>query len=303
MKRLLALAGLGVLLLSAPASALIDTLAQYEQWQKGKTQKEMSLEPFPAHHIVGNIYYVGTRMISNYLVVTPAGNILINTNFPGTLPLVQKNIEAMGFKLSDTKILLTTHGHSDMAGNAAEIIAKTGAKYEVMDADVSVVETGGKTDWVSGSKPETWWPAAKVDRVLHDGDTVSLGGTVLTALFTPGHTRGTTTWTLTTTEGGKTYKVLISGGLDVHSKYNLVNDPTYPNLADDLRKSFRVMYAQHPDVFLGARTEYYLMEWKYAQMRPDGPNVWVDPAGYKAYVEDREQRFQEELNRQTAAKH
>ena len=154
------------------------------------------LRHFQPFRIAGNLYYVGSEDLAAYLIVTPQGNILINSNLESSPPLITKSIESLGFKYSDTRILLISHGHYDHCAGSAEIKRETGAKYEVMAQDVPVVESGGHNDFDYAADKTMWFPPTQVDRVLHDGDTVSLGGTTLTAHLTAGHTRGTTTWTL-----------------------------------------------------------------------------------------------------------
>ena len=161
------------------------------------------LKPFPPFRIAGNLYYVGGQDLAAYLIVTPQGNILINSNLEFSPPQIKKAIELLGFKYGDTKILLISHGHFDHCAGSAEIKRETGAKYEVMAQDVSVVESGGHTDFHYGADKTMWFPPTKVDRILHDGDTVSLGGTTLTAHLTGGHTKGTTTWTLDEKQDGR----------------------------------------------------------------------------------------------------
>ena len=157
-------------------------------------------EPFPPFRIAGNLYYVGSKGLANYLITTPQGNILINSDLEANVPMIQASIEKLGFKFSDTKILLISHAHWDHDAGSAKIKQMTGARYMVMDADVPVVESGGKADFQYGSRADFLYPATKVDRVLHDGDKVSLGGTVLVAHLTPGHTKGCTTWTMKVTD-------------------------------------------------------------------------------------------------------
>src|SRR6185312_6915479 len=144
---------------------------------------------------------------ASYLIVTPQGNILINSSLESSPPLIRQSIEKLGFKFSDTKILLISHAHWDHDAGSAQILKQTGAKYMVMAEDVPVVESGGRKDFHYGKSPEDLYPPAKVDRVLHDGDEVRLGGTVLTAHLTPGHTRGCTTWTMKIVDGGKSYNI------------------------------------------------------------------------------------------------
>jgi len=176
----------------------------------------------------------------------------------------------------------------------------TGAEYMVMDSDVPVVESGGKKDFFYAQTPGMLHPTAKVDRILHDGDRVSLGGSVLTAHLTPGHTKGCTTWTMKVHEGGESYDVVIVGSANVNEGYKLINNPAYPQITSDYQKTFRVLRALHCDVFLGAHGNYYDMESKYAQMT-GRTNPFIDPKGYLNYVNDREQAFRAELARQQTA--
>jgi metallo-beta-lactamase class B len=258
-------------------------------------------EPFPPHRMIGNIYYVGSRGLASYLITTSAGDILINSNLKTSVPLILESVDKLGFHFSDVKILLISHAHFDHDAGSAEVKKLTGAKYLVMDGDVGVVESGGKSDFQYGDNPAAQYPAAKVDRVLHDGDEVKLGDTVLTAHKTAGHTRGCTTWSLKVREGGKTYDVVIVGSPNVNPGYKLVNNERYPSIADDYAHGFRVLKSLNCDVFLGAHGGYYDMEAKYAKLSAGGPNPYIDPDGYKSYVGEREQAFLSELQKQTAA--
>jgi metallo-beta-lactamase class B len=257
-------------------------------------------EPFPPHHIAGNIYYVGTRGLASFLITTPKGHILINSDLESTVPIIRDNVEKLGFHFSDVKILLISHAHFDHAAGSALIKKMTGAKYMVMDADVAEVESGGKTDFQYGDSPDAQFPSTNVDRVLHDGGEVKLGGTVLVAHLTPGHTRGCTTWTMKVkaADGGKTLDVVIVGSPNVNAGYKLVNNAVYPKIAQDYETMFKVLKALPCDIFLGAHGDYYGMESKFARLKPGGVNPFVDPEGYKSYVAEREQAFREELKKQ-----
>jgi metallo-beta-lactamase class B len=258
-------------------------------------------EPFPPFHIAGNLYYVGSRGLANYLIVTPRGNILINSDLEANVPLIEASIEKLGFKFKDTKILLISHAHFDHDAGSAKIKELTGARYMVMGADVPVVESGGKLDFQYGNTPGFLYPPAKVDRVLHDGDEVRLGGTVLVAHLTPGHTKGCTTWTMKVTEAGKTYDVVIVGSPNVNPGYKLVHNENYSQIAADYQRMFDVLKSLPCDIFLGAHGAYFGMEEKYAQMKAGGANPFVDASGYKDFVAQREQDFRTELARQTLA--
>lgn len=250
--------------------------------------------------IIGNVYYVGSKDLASYLITTSQGDILINSNLPSSVPQIRKNVEALGFHFKDVKILLISHGHWDHAAGSAEIKRLTGAKYMVMDADVPVVESGGKTDFQYGSSAESQFPATKVDRVLHDGDEVKLGGVVLVAHKTPGHTKGCTTWTMKVREDTKTYNVVIVGSPNVNRGYKLVGNTAYPAIAQDYELTFRTLESLPCDVFLGAHGGYFGMEAKYARMKAGGVNPFIDPEGYKSYIAEREQAFRKELAKQTS---
>jgi metallo-beta-lactamase class B len=257
-------------------------------------------EPFPPFRIAGNLYYVGSKGLANYLVATPEGHILINSDLEANVPLIRASIEKLGFKFSDVKVLLISHAHWDHDAASAMIKRLTGAKYMVMDADVPVVESGGKTDFQYGNSPEALYPPTKVDRVLHDGDTVKLGDAVLVAHLTPGHTRGCTTWTMKVSDGGKTYDAVIVGSPNVNPGYRLVKNTLYPRIAEDYERMFKVLKSLPADLFLGAHGSYFDMENKYARIVPGVVNPFVDPDGYRRFIEQKEREFRAELAKQTS---
>ncbi|MDE1175766.1 MAG: subclass B3 metallo-beta-lactamase [Edaphobacter sp.] len=258
-------------------------------------------EPFPPHRIIGNLYYVGTKELASFLIVTPQGNILINSDLDSTVPMIRKNIEQLGFKYSDTKILLISHAHYDHAAGSATIIQQTGAKYLVMDDDVPVIEDGGRSDFYYGKDKSSWYKPAKVDRVLHDGDVIKLGEMTLVAHKTPGHTKGCTTWTMQVKLGNHAFDVVIVGSPYVNTGYKLVNNPKYPDIVHNFEYTFDVLKSLHCDIFLGAHGQYYNLEAKYARLKKGDLTAFVDPEGYRQFVIRSEAKFQEELARQTAA--
>jgi metallo-beta-lactamase class B len=257
---------------------------------------------FPPFRIVGNLFYVGSEDLASFLVTTPQGNILINSNLASSPQQIKKSVEALGFKFSDTKFLLISHGHYDHAAGSATIKKLTGSKYEVMDADVPVVESGGRNDFQFAHDKNMWFPPTHVDRILHDGDKVSLGGTVLTAHKTAGHTKGTTTWTLDENQAGATLHVVIVGSPNVLDSYKLVGNPKYPRMADDFRRQFASLKSLPCDVFLGAHGNYFDLKSKYDRLKSGDLKAFIDPAGYRSYVAEREQAFDNELKRQQASR-
>jgi metallo-beta-lactamase class B len=256
--------------------------------------------PFPPFRIAGNLYYVGSEDLASYLIATPRGLILINSNLESSMPLIRKSVETLGFRFSDIKILLISHAHYDHCAGSAQIIRLTGAKYEVMAPDVSVVQSGGKTDFQYRADRLMHFPPAHVDRVLHDGDTVRLGGSVLTAHLTAGHTKGTTTWTMDETGGGRVLHVVIVGSPNVNPGYTLVQNAAYPQISADYKHGFAVLDSLPCDIFLGAHGGYFGLVEKYARWKQGDHDAFIDPAGYKAYLADRVQAFQAELRRQSS---
>ena len=239
---------------------------------------------FPAFRLGGNLYYVGTADLAVYLINTPQGNILINSDFPEDVPLIKKSIEQLGFKYSDTKIILISHAHGDHDAATGLIKKETGAKLMVMDADVPAEES---------TAPGR--PGAHVDRVLHDGATVELGGAKLVAHLTPGHTKGCTTWTMQVRDGARTLNAVIIGSPNVNPGYILVGNKNYPRIADDYVKTFAVLKSLPCDLFLGAHGAYFGMKAKYEKMKAGSKDAFIDPDGYKAYVAERDDTFRKRV--------
>ncbi len=255
-------------------------------------------QPFPPFRIAGNLYYVGSKGLANYLITTPQGHILINSDLEANIPLIRTSIEKLGFKFGDVKILLISHAHWDHNAGSAMIKQLTGAKYMVMDKDVPNVESGGKTDFQYGGNPDNRYPPTTVDRVLHDGDRVTLGDAVLVAHLTPGHTKGCTTWAMKVSEGGKTYDAVIVGSPNVNPGYKLVDNASYPEIASDYERMFVVLKSLPADLFLGAHGDYFGLQEKYARLKPGGPNPFIDSDGYRAFVVQKERAFRDELAKQ-----
>jgi acetyl esterase/lipase len=252
-------------------------------------------EPFPAHKVIGNVYYVGSKDLATYLITTPEGHILINSGFERTVPLIQKSVESLGFKMTDVKILLASHAHSDHVAGHALLQKVTGAKVYVMRGDDQVIASGGKGQYLYTTSR---WDPCKVDRLLEDRDVVKLGGVTLVARLTPGHTRGCTTWTWRVEDGGKKYDVVVIGSPNVNPGYQLVNNKDYPEIAADFAKTFAVLKSLPCDVFLGAHGSYYGMVERYELLKKGQANAFVNPEGYKEYVAQKERAFRKILAEQ-----
>lgn len=254
-------------------------------------------EAFPPHRVVGNVYYVGSKNISSYLVTTPKGHFLLNSGFEETVPLIRASVESLGFKMSDVKFLLASHAHSDHVAGHALAQELTGAKVCVMTGDEQVISSGGKGQYLYTTSR---WKPCKVDRVLKDGDKLTLGGVTLVARHTPGHTPGCTTWTWQVKDGGKTQNVVVVGSPNVNPGYQLVNNKDYPAIADDFAKSFKLMKSLKCDFFLGAHGAYYGMLEKYERFQKDKNSAaFVDPDGYREYIDMKDKAFRATLKEQS----
>jgi metallo-beta-lactamase class B len=238
---------------------------------------------FPPHKIVGNIYYVGTRTLSSFLVVTPQGNILINSTYERNVPTIEESVEQLGFKFSDIKILLGNHAHGDHQEGDALVKQLTGAQVMAMAEDVpalQAIKPGGKEH--------------PIDKMLHDGESVALGGTTLVAHLTAGHTRGCTTWTMKAQEGGRSYNVVINCSLRSPAVLT-------PAIVDEFNHSFKLVRSLPCDVPLGDHTAQYSMQEKYAKLQKGGLNPFIDAAGCKVEVDIEESMFHAILDEQQKA--
>jgi len=295
-----------LLLLSTLLSLLAPELALAKSHPSPNPSWTTPVAPF---QIADDLYYVGSQDLASYLVVTPKGNILINANLSTSPPQLRASVEALGFHWNDTRILIDSQAHFDHVGGAAQVVRETHARNMVMDGDASVVETGGRTDFLAPSPNVPAYAAAPVDRVLHDGETVSLGGVALTARKTPGHTRGCTTWTMRSHLPGEPPQTLrnivIVGGTGFWSEYRFVatsrHPVSYPGIAEDFRHTFSALRALPCDVFLGAHGGYFDMLAKLKRYPQDGPRVFIDPNGYKKFVADAQQTFEKAFSKQKSA--
>src|SRR5438094_8611550 len=238
---------------------------------------------FPPHKIIGNIYYVGTRTLSSFLIVTPQGNILINSTYERNVPTIEKSVEQLGFKFSDTKILLGTHAHGDHQEGDAMVKQMTGAQVMAMTEDVPALR-----DMKPGGKEHP------IDKMLRDGESVTLGGTTLIAHLTPGHTRGCTTSTKKAEEGGQTYNVVINCSL---RPPNVVTPP----IVDEFNRSFKLVRSLPCDVQVGDHPAQYDMQTKYAKLRSGSRNPFIDPASCKLEPDIEEAMFHAILAEQQKA--
>jgi metallo-beta-lactamase class B len=246
---------------------------QQEVFRRNVGSREEQTTAFTPHKVVANIYYVGTQSLASFLVTTPQGHILINSSYEGNVPVLKSSVERLGFKWTDVKILLGSHAHGDHMEGDAAVKEQTGATVVSMAEDVPALEKirpGGKLH--------------PIDRVIHDGDTVALGGTTLVAHLTPGHTRGCTTWTMKVQDGGRMLDVVIIGSAGVNPGFVLVNNKDTPQIADEFRRTFQILRSLPCDIPLASHPAMYSLAEKFPKLGK-GPNPFIDPAGYRAEID------------------
>ena len=257
-------------------------------------QRTELAEPF---EIIDGIYFVGGRIhLPSYLFTTPEGHILLDTAFDENVPEIIANIRKLGFDPEDVKLLLSSHAHHDHVGGHSNMREITGATTIASAADADVIESGGKTDF----RDTGLWPPATVDRIIVDGEQVKLGDRVLTAHFTPGHTKGCTTWTTVVEENGKQYDLVVLGGLNVNRTEPLIDNPRYPDMPQQFAWSFARLKVLPVDVYLGAHGYWYGLNEKREQMLAGGDtNPFIDPEGYQNANRFFENAYLERLKKET----
>lgn len=249
------------------------------------------VEPF---RIAGNLYYVGASDVTSFLIATPEGHILLDSGFEETVPLIRESMKKLGFKLEDVKVLLNSHAHYDHAGGLATLRELTGAQLVSSEADAALLARGGRGDPVLGD--QFGFKPVKADRIIGDRETVRLGGTTMTARLTPGHTPGCTTWTMQVDDGGRKRDVVFLCSVSVLSAELLKENPKYPRIASDFARTFETLESLPCDIFLAAHGGFFDLEGKSERLRKgEGGNPFVDPQGYRAYVERKKGDYRKAL--------
>ena len=249
-------------------------------------------EPTEPMKVVGPIHFVGTKGLSVWLITSPKGHVLLNSGMPGSGPLIEKSIRKLGFKPEDIKLLLTCHAHVDHVGGHAYLEKLTGAQVVMLRDEVELLQSGGKSDFHYATIPAFAFDPVKTDRLIQDGDEIVVGDVTLKALHTPGHTRGSTTWVANVTDSGKKYKVVFPDGTSVNPGYRLVKKPSYPGIADDFRRTFQILDALKPDIWLRPHTDTLNLEGRRKRSATEGAQAWVDPEGYQKWVTTQHEKFE-----------
>ena len=268
------------------AAVALPLTAQPQDWTR----------PFPGHRVIGNLYAVGTYDLGVFLVTSDEGHILINTALEDSVPLIRRNIETVGFRIEDVKILLTMQAHWDHTAALAEIKQMTGAEMWATAGDAPVLEDGGFSDPHFGGRVS--FRPVKVDKILADGEVIELGSTRLKLIESPGHTAGSSSYSMTVSENGRNYSVVIANMGTINRGKRLVVDPTYPGVADDFAKTFRRQKAMEIDVWVAAHGSQYGLHDKFKAGDPYSPDTFVDPAGFLAAVQRLEALYLRQLEKE-----
>jgi len=254
-------------------------------------------QPVAPFKLSDDIYYVGASDVTSFLIVTDAGLILTDGGFPETAPIIEDNIKTLGFDIRNVRILMNSHAHFDHAGGLAALKAASGAKMAASKADAPVLESGAAVDFVDlGVR----FPAVKVDRILKDGEKLTLGRTALTIHLTPGHTRGCTSWSLTTHIAGKAEQVLYICSLTVLPNYSLVKKPSYPGIAQDYAHSIATLRALPCDIMLASHGSFFGLKEKRAKLDAGDKAAFVDPTACKTYLDGADTAYKAALKREEA---
>lgn len=257
--------------------------AQPEGWSR----------PFPGHRVIGNLYAVGTYDLGVFLITSDEGHILVNTALEDSVPLIRRNVESLGFRFEDIKILLQMQAHWDHTAALAEIKQITGAQMWATEDDAPVLEDGGFSDPHFGGRVS--FKPVKVDKIINDGEVIELGTTKLAVIDTPGHTAGSSSYSMSVRESGREYSVVIANMGTINQGKKLVVDPTYPGVAEDFAKTFERQKAMQVDVWVAAHGSQYGLHSKYRPGQAYSPDTFVDPDGFLAAVERLENLYLKQL--------
>lgn len=268
-------------------------LAAQKKFATPPIMRETWTKDYKPFRIAGNLYYVGTYDLACYLITTPQGNILINTGLPGSAPMIRAHVAALGFKFSAIKILLATHAHYDHVGAMADVKKITGAKLFINEKDAPVVADGGKSDYVFGSKGSTFEPV-KADRLLHEHDTVKLGGMQIAVLHHPGHTKGACSFLFDVKDGHRAYRVLIANMPTILDGVK-PGMASYPNVVQDYAYTFNAMKKLKFDLWLASHASQFGLTEKHKPGDKYTPDVFMDRKGYDKMLNDLYKAYQQKL--------
>jgi len=258
-----------------------------------KTKEEWS-RPYEPFRIAGNLYYVGTYDLGCYLITTTKGNILINTGLAASVPQIKHNVEKLGFKFNDIKILLITHAHYDHVGGLAEIKKMTKAKLLVNENDAPVLADGGMSDYALGIYGRSFAPV-KADRLLHDHDTINLGNVHLVMLHHPGHTKGSCSYLFDVRDEKRTYRVLIANMPSIIIDKKFSEETAYTNIANDYAYTLSHMKKLSFDIWVASHASQFNLHNKHHPGDAYNPDAFMDRKGYDEELNDLQKQYDQKM--------
>lgn len=287
----------GLLLAASPASAAEPSAIKPPPELEASRRLFASWQaPAPPRRLIGNIYYVGATGVSSYLITTPAGHILLDTAFENVVPQIARNIESLGFKVQDVRFILGSHAHIDHTGGHAAMQRLTGAKIVSSAADAKLLASGGSDDFSPFPRELMRYTPARADRIVADGESLSLGGVTLTAILTPGHTRGATTWTMHVEEAGRRLPVVFFSSLSIVEGTSLLQRPPYPEIVADFETTLAKLKALACEVWLSPHGGQFALQPKLARLDAgEAPNPFIDPTGWRRLLATSEAGFRRQL--------
>ncbi|HEX6890223.1 MAG TPA: subclass B3 metallo-beta-lactamase [Chryseolinea sp.] len=290
------------LLVLALLIASLDNLTHAQKINEPQNGNPQWSQPYPPFRIVGNVYYVGTYDLACYLIVTREGNILINTGLAASASLISDNIKTLGFKLSDTKILLTTQAHYDHVGALAAIKKQTGAKLMADDKDAAALEDGGMSDYELGKYGRSFEPV-HVDRRLKNSDTIKLGDMRLVMLHHPGHTKGSCSYLFDVKDERRTYRVLIVNMPSIITDRKFSEIDSYPDIAEDYAYTLDTLKKLSFDLWLSSHASQFGLHNKHKTGDGYHPEAFSDRKEYEKSVADLEAQYQKKIRAEQKSTH
>ena len=288
--------------LAAPVAIVVAVL--FPMWHEAtKRGGQEFAEPF---RIAGNVYYVGASDVASFLITGPEGHVLIDGGYPGTPPLILRSIAQLGFDIRDVKVLLNSEPHYDHAGGLAELQQASGAQLWASDASADGIAAGGDNAadmlpmrafvWLGISR----YAPARVDHRLRDGSTVRLGPIAITAHITGGHAPGCTSWTFPVQDGDRALQVVSACSLEIPPASRLIDPDRYPGIRDDFEHSFKALRSLPADIWVTshARTFGRYRKFQERAQAKDAANPFIDPDGYRRYIDAGEATFRKALAEQ-----
>jgi len=283
-------------MLLAIVVSLAASRAEAQKVQEPKVTNVEWATPYQPFRVAGNLYYVGTYDLACYLITTTSGNILINTGLAASVTQIKNNIETLGFRFADTKILLTTQAHYDHVGAMAAIKKKTGAQLMVDEKDADVLLDGGSSDYALGGHGSTFKPVQPA-RILHNGDTIQLGDVKVVMLHHPGHTKGSCSFLFTVADEHRSYKVLIANMPSIVTEKPFAAIASYPEIAGDYANTLNAMKNISFDIWLASHASQFDLHTKHHTGDAYNPAAFIDQAGYDAAIKDLQKQYDEKMKR------